>query len=346
MHGFVRDRRGPFYKEENVETFWAIFQWLMTHQPSFPWSLVLGALTFTLVALLVRGCIRMNRERFNYGEGPWQLPLSIVGLFLLIALSFEVPALEAKEAARNGAQVARYWFHWVSISLGVLASPAYLGLKKAFLLGLWHLPNWWQGTCRVWQAWRTRRAEKREAKRQAREAAAKAKENQPEKVIARNKERVTAFARMVALEPDSVTRTEKAQRLLDELVECFAEIGRLEGQAPLATLTSSSAEAVRQSDGIFPDVQLPQEAVEETERAYARCGIDTNIVAVRQQLIAKHKTRIEEIDLEIQRLPIEYLAELRERTANELREELRQKFPDSLCAQTETPLSRRQQIAQ
>ncbi len=45
-----------------MDTLWLVFNWLMVHQPPFPWSLIWGAWAFFLTASFVKGVVKEDED--------------------------------------------------------------------------------------------------------------------------------------------------------------------------------------------------------------------------------------------------------------------------------------------
>lgn len=236
-----------------MDWFLTAFNWLMVHQPPFPWSLIWGGIAFALTARFVMGLIDDDEDGII---GPVVISIFVAGF---------IGGIGGTTVNPGGAY---YWYHWISLGLGWLGVPAiltalFVGFSMVYGSCKWVVQIIGAGVnavvrgCKAiatrWQAWRTRKAKAAEAERQALEKA-------PQTVIARCREVVEDFKRRLPLDETSPAVMMRATNLLEAVSELYALKAGLDMLAPGDS--SALAEKVSRADKLFADVELERECPE------------------------------------------------------------------------------------
>ncbi len=276
-----------------MDWLWTTFQWLMVHQPPFPGSLVLGVLAFTAVALTTWGVLRILKGK------PCELwECAIVATPLMILLAIAIPDTAVKEAMEKGIATTAYWYHWISMGLGAVAYPTFLGLKKVVQWAWGKLDNWQQNISSTWQTWRKRRAEQREVECQARKKV-------PEVVIAQCQVAIKKYVDLISAEPDSAERIREAVGKLEELKRLYQTLHTYQQPIPIAA--DNFDQLVIRADSIFTEVSLQQECPKDIQKRREECQ---PVVVDVQAAIAKTEVKIEKLVLHIESLPNQAIHQL------------------------------------
>lgn len=232
------------------------FQWVMMHQPAFPWSLIFAGVAFFLTVSFVKG-IRERDEDWTFG------PVILSVIVAIVAVMGGGMAGEVSDTAGKiiKSQSSYYWYHWISLVLGWVVMPAFLAMAnwvikrivRAVKKGIRAVAHAWSVVAHRWTSWRQRTAAKAEAKR-------KAEEVSPEHVIAECRRIVEEFR---ATLPKDVGAPEAMRRAGDylEAIEALYELDH-----ELAVLTPGNdavlAEKIRKADALFARVSLERECPE------------------------------------------------------------------------------------
>lgn len=264
-----------------MEFIGSVFQWLMTHQPAFPYSLLIAG-----VAFLWTGVIRLLPE-VEGDDIPFPL-LAVLGVMAAV--------VGVIHSVDNG-----NWYPFVSMGLGLVLLPGFYLARAVFRKAKATVQRGWKALS-AWSAEQDRlEAEKRKSQDEREAVRRKAAESSPKAVLQRAEATIEQVRKALPLDLEVVEEGRQAQAKLDALRELYELLAHMEALAP--GNDDALTARIAQADALFADVSLEKEV----GVLIRKLRKDTSTLAQRRKVI---HAAIEALVLSIASLPDRVAARL------------------------------------